>query len=233
MHGNRTGTSGEATRRDRDIRGAVALDWNSGEETALDRSGQGWKKRRKRRRQDAARRTCTRARNGGDRGHEEQESGRGRRRRRRGSGQTHGNRTGTSGEEVHTDWNMRVAEALDWNVRGRSGPGLERLGLQKEEDMATERSCEENMHKSKARWRRRTRRTIIRKREEKEKKGKRKNTWKPDWNIRGRSAHGLEHPGGGGPGLEHPGKKRPGIGVSGAAKGGGSNGGTKRQGEHE
>ena len=97
--------------------------------------------------------------------------------------------------------------------------------------MATERSGGENMNKSKEQMR--TRRTRIGKREEKEKKGKRKNTWKPDWSIRRRSAHGLEHPGCRGPGLEHPGKKRPRIGVSGAAEGGGSKGGTKRQGGHE
>ena len=75
-----------------------------------------------------------------------------------------------------------------------------------------------------------TRRTRIGKKEEKEKKGKWTNTCRPDWSIRGRSAHGLEHLDGGGPGLEHPGKKGPGIGVFVAAKAGGSNGGTKRQG---
>ena len=67
------------------------------------------------------------------------------------SGQTHG----TSGEAgLHKeDWNNRGAEAPDWNVRGRSGPGLERPGLQKEEEMATERSGEENMNKSKEQMR--------------------------------------------------------------------------------
>ena len=42
------------------------------------------------------------------------------------------------------------AEALDWNVRGRSGPGLERPGLhQEEEATAARRKGKENMNKSK------------------------------------------------------------------------------------
>ena len=131
-------------------------------------------------------------------------------------------RTGTSGWWRPWTETSGVEAALD---------GKDRPGRQKEEEIATERSGEENMNKSKEQMR--TRRTRIGKKEEKEKKGKRTNTWKPDCSIRGRSAHGLEHPGGGGPGLEHPGKKRPRFGVSGAAKGGGSNGGTKRQGGHE
>ena len=52
------------------------------------------------------------------------------------------------------DWNNRGAEALDWKVGGRSGPELERPGLQKEEEMATERSGEEKMNKSKEQMRR-------------------------------------------------------------------------------
>ena len=56
-----------------------------------------------------------------------------------------------------------------------------------------------------SRWRERTRRTRDGKREEKEKKERRTCTWNPDWNIRGRHALGLEHPGAGGPGLERPG----------------------------
>ena len=111
----------------------------------MDRGGRGCKKRRKWWQQEAARRTSTRASNGGERGHEEQESGRRRRRRRRGSGRTHGNRTGASGEEVHKDWNIRVAESLDWNIRGRSGPGLE-SGQQKEEEATVAQNGEENMN---------------------------------------------------------------------------------------
>ena len=38
-----------------------------------------------------------------------------------------------------------------------------------------------------------------------------KGIWNPDWNIRGRSAPGLEHPGGGGPGLERPERSGPGL----------------------
>ena len=38
---------------------------------------------------------------------------------------------------MHTDGNIRVAEAVDWNIRGRSGRELVRPGLQKEEE-ATE-----------------------------------------------------------------------------------------------
>ena len=48
-------------------------------------------------------------------------------------------------------------------------------------------------------------RTRVGTREEKEKKEKRTSTWNPDWNIRGRNAPGLEHPGGGGRVLERPG----------------------------
>ena len=144
---------------------------------------------------------------------------------------------------LKSDWNIRGSNAPrqghpgggspGLELRGRDSPGQEQPGLQKEEEAAAATSGEENMNRSKERWRERIRRTRIGKREEKEKTEKRKSTLKPDWNIQGRSAHGLEHPGGGGPGLEHPGKKRPRIGVSWAAKGGGSNGGKKRQGEHE
>ena len=79
-------------------------------------------------------------------GHQEQESGRGRSRRRRRSRQAHGNQTGTSGEETLTEWNIRGAEALDWNIRGRSGPGLERPGLQKKEEATEARNGMENMN---------------------------------------------------------------------------------------
>ena len=39
----------------------------------------------------------------------------------------YGTRTGTSGDAAHPDWNIRGAEALDWN-------GLERPGQQKERE---------------------------------------------------------------------------------------------------
>ena len=130
-------------------------------------------------------------------------------------------------------WNIRGSNTPGQELRRRDRPGQERPGLQKEEEAVAARSGEENMSKSKERWRERSRRTRIGKKEEKEKKGKRTNTWKRDRSIRGRSAHGLAHPGDGGPELEHPGKKRPRIGVPAAAKGERSNGGTKRQGGHE
>ena len=38
------------------------------------------------------------------------------------------------GKKRHLDWIIRGAEALDWNIRGRSGPGLERPALHKEEE---------------------------------------------------------------------------------------------------
>ena len=131
----------------------------------------------------------------GEVGHEEQESGGGRRRRRRRSGQTHGTRTGTSGEATHPDW----------NIRGRGVPGSERPGLQKGEEAAVARKGKENMNKGQEWWRERTRRTRVGKMEEKEKKERRTSTWNPDWNIQERIALGLKHPGGGGPGLERPG----------------------------
>ena len=85
----------------------------SGVEGALDWSVRGCIRRRKRPRQETAWRTGTKARNGGEGGHERQEPGRGRRRRGRKSGQTHGTRTRTPGEATHPDWNIRGAEALD------------------------------------------------------------------------------------------------------------------------
>ena len=60
--------------------------------------------------------------------------------------QAHGTRTGTSGETMRPDRNIRGAEALDWNVRGSNGPGVERPGPQKEEEMAAERSDEEHVN---------------------------------------------------------------------------------------
>ena len=98
-----------------------------------------------------------------------------------------------------------MVEALDWNVRGRSDPGLERPGLHKEETAVAARNGNENMNESQERWEGRARRTGAGTREEKEKKEKQTSTWNPDWSIRGRNAHRLEHPSGGGPGLERPG----------------------------
>ena len=65
---------------------------------------------------------------------------------------------------------------MDWNNRGRGGHGLELPRLHKEEDAAAARSGKENLHKSKERWRERTNRTRIGKREEKEKKERRTST---------------------------------------------------------
>ena len=60
--------------------------------------------------------------------------------------QAHGTRTGTSGEAMRPDWNIRGAEALDWNVQGGNGPRVEHPGPQKEEEMAAERSDEEHVN---------------------------------------------------------------------------------------
>ena len=60
--------------------------------------------------------------------------------------QAHGTRTGTSGEAMRPDWNIRGAEALDRNVWGGNGPGVERPGPQKEEEVAAERSDEEHVN---------------------------------------------------------------------------------------
>ena len=43
-------------------------------------------------------------------------------------------------------WNIRRAVALDWNVRGGNGPGVERPGPQKEEETAAERREEEHVN---------------------------------------------------------------------------------------
>ena len=115
---------------------------------------------------------------------------------------------------MHTDWNIRVVEALDWNVRGRRGPGLEPPGLQKDEEAAAAGKGKENMSKIKERWRGRTRkkRELVRGRRRRGRKsgkthgtsreaGLHKEDWNNrgaealDWNVRGRSNPGLERPG--------------------------------------
>ena len=69
---------------------------------------------------------------GGERGQEEKESGGGWRGRRRRSGQAPETRTGTSGDDMRTDC----------NIRGRSGPGLERPALHTEKEaVAARRTC--------------------------------------------------------------------------------------------
>ena len=70
--------------------------------------------------------------------------------------QAHGTRTGTSGEAMHPDWNIRGAGALDSNVWGRSGPGLECPGLRKEEETVVESSGEQHMNRSKDQMRKDT-----------------------------------------------------------------------------
>ena len=60
--------------------------------------------------------------------------------------QAHGNQTGTSGDAMRPDWNIREAEALDWNVWGGNVPRVERPGLEKEEEMAAERRDEEHVN---------------------------------------------------------------------------------------
>ena len=47
---------------------------------------------------------------------------------------------------MHTDWTIRVAEALDWNIRGRSRSGLECPGQQKEEEAKAARNGKEDMN---------------------------------------------------------------------------------------
>ena len=47
---------------------------------------------------------------------------------------------------MRPDWNIQGAEALDWNVRGGNGPGVERPGPQKEEKIAAERRDEEQVN---------------------------------------------------------------------------------------
>ena len=129
---------------------------------------------------------------------------------------------------MHSDWDNRMMEAPDWNVRGSCG--LERPGLRTEEEATAAREG-----KSKEQWRARTPRTRAGRGEEKKYKKKRTNAgWNTDKCARGGNAPGLAHPGGEGPGQEHPGKGRPWTGTSGAGaeKGGGRGGGKKRQGEH-
>ena len=60
--------------------------------------------------------------------------------------QAHETRARTSGEAMRPDWSIRGAEALDWNVRGGNGPGVERPGPQKEDEIAAERSDEEHVN---------------------------------------------------------------------------------------
>ena len=95
--------------------------------------------------------------------------------------QTRGNRTGTSGEAKHPDWNIRGAEAGDWSVWGSSGLGLERPGLRKKGDTVAENNGEEHMKKGRDQMRKDTTK------ESQEAGGEgadgvRPNTWNPDGN---------------------------------------------------
>ena len=47
---------------------------------------------------------------------------------------------------MRPDWTIRGAEALDRNVRGGNGAGVERPGPHKEEEVAAERSDEEHVN---------------------------------------------------------------------------------------
>ena len=114
---------------------------------------------------------------------------------------------------MHTDWNIRGVEALDWNVRGRRGRGLGRLALQKKDEAAAAGKGKENMSKSKERWGGRTRKKgsqgaggdgregIRQTHRTSGEAGLHKEDWKnrgaeaPDWNVRGQSGPGLERPG--------------------------------------
>ena len=63
---------------------------------------------------------------------------------------------GASGKRTNAwnpDWNIRRSNAPRLEHQGGGGRGLERPGLQKGEEMATERSGEENMNKSKEQMR--------------------------------------------------------------------------------
>ena len=114
-----------------------------------------------------------------------------------------GTRIGTSG-----------AEALDGNIRGRSGPGLERPGLHQGEEATAARKGKENMNKSNEQRREDTKKKSCDEGGEGEERvqaqpatqeGERRKAW---W-------LGLEHPGPershtalGPPGLEHPGGRQ-------------------------
>ena len=86
-----------------------------------ERGGTGWERRRLREEEAAAA-----ARNDKECMNKSQERWRERTRRTRDGKreekerQAQGTRTGTSGEAMHPDWNIRGAEALDWNVLGSS-----------------------------------------------------------------------------------------------------------------
>ena len=71
---------------------------------------------------------------------------------------------------------------------GRGSPGLERPGLQEEDEAAAARNGKESKYKNRGRRRMRTRSTRGGKREEKEKNERRMGTWNPDRNR-------LERPG--------------------------------------
>ena len=97
---------------------------------------------------------------------------------------------------THPDRIIRGAEALDWNIRGRIGPGLQRPGLQKEEEAAAARNSKENMNKNEEQEREDT---------------KNKSREKGGEGEEGEADESVE------PGLEHPGKKCTRTGTSGAA----------------
>ena len=101
----------------------------TGGQAAMDWSVRGFRRKKRRRRQETTRgKECM---------HKSQGRWRERTRRARGEKrqekekQARGNRTGTSREPKHTVWNIRGAEALDWNVQGCHRPGIGTSGAAK------------------------------------------------------------------------------------------------------
>ena len=96
-------------------------------------------------------------------------------------------RTGTSGD----------ATRPDWNVRGRSGPGMECPGQQTRRRRRRRRDTERRTRTRARNGWGRTREREHAKREDKEKKVKQQNTWSTDGNNRGSNATRQDHPGAG------------------------------------
>ena len=100
------------------------------------------------------------------------------------------------------------------SVQGRSSTGMERRGPQKEEEAVAARNGKDNMNKStdakewsnrggREPWGRTQSRELERPRQRSIRGAEAasgEKAWKPDRNVRGRSAPGQEYPGGGGPG---------------------------------
>ena len=189
MHGTRTGTSGEPTNPDWNIRGAEDLDWNvrgrsrpglelpglqNEEDTARERSGEENMNESK---EQVRKDTKNKSREEGGEGeggevHKRMECGLEHPGKQRA-------RTGTSWNEAALDPSVRGSIRRKTRRRDKKRPGEheQEPGTMERED--TKNKSREAGGEGEA--------------------GEADNTWNSDWNILGSNSPGLEHPGGGSP----------------------------------